>query len=347
MNKKVVTFGEILLRWSKPRRLRLAQGSDFQGNYGGSEANVATSLAVLGDDVEYVTRVPAGLVGDACLQSLRRYGIGLGHVLRGGDRLGTYYFEDSAGIRRSQVVYDRTDSSFFSMRPGMIDWDDVFSDAAVFHCSGITCAVSQSAADATFEAVEKAREAGLTVTCDINYRKNLWRYGARAHDVLHDLMQYSDFIFGDQDEWEVASGMAHIPFKVRDAYGHIHREAYRGYFDGLHRQFPRCRRMLMALRNQMTSTHHTFTGVLWDEGRLVFTRIYDVEPIIDPMGVGDAFVAAFIHASLQRPDDAQWCLDYALAASTLKNTIPGDANLVSEDEILALMQGDASGRISR
>ncbi len=346
MEKKIVTFGEVLLRLSKPSCLRLSQSARFLGNYGGSEANAAVSLATFGNNVEYVTRIPDNALGRACCMRLREYGLHLDHLCYGGDRLGTYYFEEAAAMRSSNVVYDRQNSSFYSMAPGMIDWHDVFRDTRLFHCSGITCAISQSAADATMEAVRVADELGLRISCDINYRKNLWRYGADAHDTLHALMQYSDFVFGDQNEWEVVSGKSHIPFEAINSHYELDLNAYYAYFEELHRQFPRCKEMLMGLRNQITTNHHTLSGVLWEalpqpvngwSGRIYTTRIYDIYPVVDPMGVGDAFVAGFLHARGKWGDNLQRCLDFSLAASQLKNSVPGDFNLVTEEEVILQM----------
>lgn len=343
MEKKIVTFGEVLLRFSKNDHLRLSQGSRMMGNYGGSEANAAVSLAMFGNRVEYVTRVPDNTLGRAALMRLREYGLNVDHVCMGGNRLGTYYFEEAAAVRNSKVVYDRKDSSFYSMQPGMIPWREVFADAHLFHCSGITCAVSQSAQDTTFEAVRTADEMGLTIACDINYRKNLWNYGAKASEVLHRLMQYSDFVFGDQNEWEVVSGLPHIPFEALDADYELNLAAYEEYFAQLHKQFPRCGQMLMGLRNQITTSHHTLSGILWSaegggKGKLYTTRIYNIDPVIDPMGVGDAFVAGFLHARGRWGGDLQRCLDFSLAASQLKNSVTGDFNLVTEDEVLEQME---------
>lgn len=347
MNKKIVTFGEILLRLSKSGYQRLGQGHVMDANYGGSEANVAVSLACLGDNVEYVTRVPNNAMGNAALMHLKQFGLNTNHIVRGGDRLGAYYFESAAAMRNSLVVYDRNDSSFCTLKRNDIDWTAVFKDASIFHCSGITCAMSQDALDTTLDAVQLADSMGVEITCDINYRKNLWKYdGADAPSTLRKLVEYSGFVFGDQNEWEVASGLKHIPFKALDTNYEIDKAAYEAYFKQLQQQFPRCRRMLMALRNQITSAHHTLTGVLYAEGKLYTTRIYDIQPIIDPMGVGDAFVAAFIHARQKWADDDQRCLDFALSASAIKNTVPGDQNLVTEDEIITNM-GNANGRIER
>lgn len=348
MNTRIVTFGEIMLRLSKPGFRRLQQGRAFEGNFGGSEANVAVSLSCLGEDVEYVSRVPYSVMGDAALMHLREYGVDVSHVVRGGERLGTYYFESAAAMRDSLVVYDRKDSSFYSLKQGMIDWGKALTGARLFHCSGITCAISRDAMLTTMDAVKEAKERGLTISCDINYRKNLWGYGLEARDVLFQLVRYSDIVFGDQNEWEVASGIRHIPFLAEDARYEIDAEAYEAYFEKARQLFPRCRKMVMAVRNQLASSHHVLSGLLYDteERRLYTARVYDIAPIIDPMGVGDAFVAAYIHANGKWADDNQRCLDFALSASAIKNTIPGDHNLVNEEEIIANMTL-SGGRIQR
>ena len=334
--EKIVTFGEILQRWSPPGAWRIGQRNMWEGQFGGSEANVAVSLAILGNEVGYVSRIPKNAVGDACLRRLRYFGIDVSDVVRGGDRLGTYYFEKAADIRRSLVVYDRNGSSFWSTAPGMFPWKDIFSRSAHFHCSGITCAVSQSAADATFEAVRAAQEAGLRITCDINYRRNLWKYeGADAHKTLNALMQYSDYIFGDQDEWEVATGVPKISEEKMMSDTVLDMEAYGRYFDEMHRQFPHCGGMMLGLRNQLTTSHHTLSALLWYKGKIYQTRIFDIDDIVDSVGVGDAFVSAYIHASRKWPGNPQRCLDFSTAAAMMKNSVVGDFNLVTEDEILA------------
>lgn len=344
---KIVTFGEIMLRLSKHGAMRLTQGNSFDANYGGSEANVAVSLAMLGDDVEYVTRVPDNAIGEAALMHLREYGVDVHHSVKGGKRLDTYYFEPSAAMRSSRVVYDRDDSAFNTLSFGDIDWAPILKEVGLFHCSGITCATSQAALDTTMDAVRRAFESGVELTCDINYRANLWKYpGANARKALDELMQYSSFIFGDQNEWYVASGLDPIPFTALDESYQFDLDAYRRYFDRLHKMFPRAERMLMAHRNQLSFQHHVNAGVLWANGEIYTSRIYDIRPIVDQMGVGDAWVAAFIHARHQWPDDDRHCLEFSTAAASLKNTVSGDQNLVSEQEILAAMQG-GNGRIDR
>lgn len=344
---KIVTFGEILLRLSKHGSQRLFQGDGFDGAYGGSEANVAVSLAQLGDHVEYVTRVPDNPIGDAALMHLRQLGLDVSHVVRGGKRMGSYYFEPSAAFRSSRVVYDRDDSAFNTLAYGDIDWDPIFKDAGLFHCSGITCATSRAALDTTMDAVAMADERGIELTCDINYRGTLWKYpGANARQSLAELMRYSSFVFGDQNEWYMASGLEPIPFTATDDTYRFDLEAYARYFDKLHKMFPRCKRMLIGHRNQLSFQHHVNAAVLWAEGKIYTSRFYDIEPIVDQMGVGDAWVAAFIHARMRWPDNDRLCLDFSVSASALKNTIPGDQNLVTEAEIMANLNG-SGGRIDR
>ncbi len=348
MKTGIVTFGEIMLRLSKTGFRRLTQGKMFEGNFGGSEANVAVSLACMGDDVEFVTRVPYSVMGDAALMHLQEFGVDVRYVVRGGERLGTYYFESAAAMRNSAVVYDRKDSSFYSLKRGMIGWSKVLANAKLFHCSGITCAISRDAMETTMDAVRLAKEKGLTISCDINYRKNLWGYGLEAHDVLFQLVRYSDIVFGDQNEWEVVTGVKHVPFEALDADYEIDHAAYEAYFKKASELFPHCKKMVMAVRNQIASSHHTLTGVLYDtqERKLYTSKIYDIEPIIDPMGVGDAFIAAYIHANEKWSANNQHCLDFSLSASAIKNTVPGDHNLMSEEEIVANMTA-VGGRIQR
>ncbi len=344
---KVVTFGEILLRLSKNDSQRLFQVGGFDANYGGSEANVAVSLAQLGDRVEYVTSVPDNNLGEAALMHLRQLGLDVSHVARRGKRLGTYYFEPSAAFRGTQVVYDRDGSSFNTMEYGDINWEPVLADATLFHCSGITCATSKAALDTTMDAVEMAHERGIELSCDINYRSSLWKYpGADARTATQELMKYSAFVFGDQNEWYVATGLEPIPFTALDKSYQFDLDAYRLYFDKVHRMFPNCRRMLMAHRNQLSFQHHINAGVLWVDGEIRTSRIWDINPIVDQMGVGDAWVAAFIHAMHRWPGDDRQCLEFSVSASALKNTISGDQNLVTEDEIIANMTAKG-GRIDR
>ena len=254
---------------------------------------MAVSLAQLGDRVEYVTSVPDNNLGEAALMHLRQFGLDVSHVACRGKRLGAYYLEPSAAFRGARVVYDRDGSSFNTMEYGDINWAPALADATLFHCSGITCATSKAALDTTMDAVETCHERGIELSCDINYRSALWKYpGADARMATQELMKYSAFVFGDQNEWYVATGLEPIPFNALDKSYRFDLDAYRRYFDKAHRMFPNCRRMLMAHRNQLSFQHHINAGVLWVDGDIQVSRVWDINPIVDQMGVGDAWVAA-------------------------------------------------------
>ncbi len=341
MGNKIVTFGELMLRFSKEDKKRLSQGRMFCGNYGGSEANVAVSLAMQGEEVEYVTRLPASQMGRAGAMKLRELGVGTDYIIYGGDRIGVYYFEEAASIRNASVGYDRANSAYYYLQPGMIDWHKALKDASVLHVSGITAAITQPAADATFEAIDVAEEMGLTISIDLNYRKNLWRYeGAQPRETLNRMAEHADVMFGDVIEYEFITQHPKIPFLPKDSDYDMNLDAYREWYEDLHRRFPRCHKMMIGMRNEVSSSHHFLTALLWTEGRMLNAKIVDIPQVVDPMGVGDAFSAGFLHALRLFPDDDQRVLDYSLAAASLKNTIAGDFNLSTEDEIMEVMNDD-------
>ena len=319
---KIVTFGELMLRFSKQNKQRLSQGKMFCGNYGGSEANVAVSLAMQGEQVEYVTRLPDTQTGRAGAMKLRELGVGTDYILYGGDRIGVYYFEEAA-----------------SLKPGMIDWKHALEGAAVLQVSGITAAISQDAADATFEALDTAKEMGITISVDLNYRKNLWRYeGAQPRETLLRMMQYAEVMFGDVIEYDFVSQHERIPFKPLTPDYDMNLDAYRRWYEELQQLAPRCRKMMIGMRNEISSSHHMLTALLWADGRMYNAAIVDIPNVVDPMGVGDAFDGGFLHAlRLFDDSDNQRILDYSLAAASLKNTISGDFNLSTEEEIMEVM----------
>ena len=341
-NTRIVTFGELLLRFSKPERLRLTQGDIFTSKYGGSEANVAVSLATLGNCVDYVTRLPETPVGLAGIQSLQSLGVSCRHVLRGGRRIGTYYMEPPAGMRPPKVIYDRDGSAYSELKPGMIPWREILQGASVLHVSGITAAISQQAADATFEALDVADEMGVKISFDINYRKNLWKYGADPRETISRMLARCDMMFGDAIEFEWLFQRQQPPFTATDSNFEMQMDEYGEWFADIHRQFPRCRDWLMGMRNMVASNHHTLTALLYsgkgDEGKeewnLLQAPIFDIPDVVDPVGVGDAFMAGLLHASRLFPYDKQMQLNYSLAASALKNTVPGDFNLSTHEEIM-------------
>ena len=336
--QKIVTFGELLLRFSKPGQLRLTQGDMFTSKYGGSEANVAVSLAVQGEDVTYVTRLPDTPVGHAGAQCMAQMGVDISRIVYGGQRIGTYYFEPAAGMRAAKVVYDRDHSAYYDLAPGMIDWRTILKDADIFQVSGITAAISQQAADATFEALDIAEEMGITISFDINYRKNLWKYGADPRKTLQKMLSRCDMMFGDAIEFEWISQHPQPPFTATDSNFKMQIPEYREWFDELHVQYPRCRQWLMGMRNIVDSNHHTLTALLFTDGQLLEAPIIDIPDVVDPVGVGDAFMGGFLHAINIFPGDREKQLNYSLAAASLKNTIPGDFNLSTEEEILATME---------
>jgi len=342
MKPKIVTFGELLLRFSKNEHLRLAQGDYFTTKFGGSEANVAVSLATLGDAVEYITRLPDNEVGHAGAQALMQLGVDCRRIHYGGNRIGTYYLEPASGMRASKVIYDRAGSAYSELKAGNIPWREVLKDADVLHVSGITAAISQDAADATFEALDIADELGVKVSFDINYRKNLWRYGADPRETLKRMLGRCDMMFGDAIEFEWICERKQPPFTATDSNFEMQMEEYDAWFRDLHDEFPRCQRWLMGMRNMVASNHHTLTALLYTQypgpaHRLLKAPIMNIPDVIDPVGVGDAFMAGLLHAIFEWPGNEQQALNYALAAATVKNTIPGDFNLSTDEEITALL----------
>ena len=327
-----------MLRFSKPGQLRLTQGDMFTSKYGGSEANVAVSLATQGEDVTYITRLPNTPVGHAGAQCMAQMGVDISRIVYGGQRIGTYYFEPAAGMRAAKVVYDRDHSAYYDLAPGMIDWRTILKDADIFQVSGITAAISQQAADATFEALDIAEEMGITISFDINYRKNLWKYGADPRKTLQRMLSRCDMMFGDAIEFEWISQHPQPPFTATDSNFKMQIPEYREWFDELHAQYPRCQQWLMGMRNIVDSNHHTLTALLFTDGQLLEAPIIDIPDVVDPVGVGDAFMGGFLHAINIFPGDREKQLNYSLAAASLKNTIPGDFNLSTEEEILATME---------
>lgn len=345
--KRIVTFGEIMLRLTPPDNLRFNQTKLFRASYGGSEANVAVSLANYGLQSEFVTCVPDNRIAEACLDDLRSYGVLTRHVLRQGDRLGLYYMEEAAAMRSSQVVYDRAGSSFDTLQPGMIDWAELFHDAAWFHWSGISAAVSASTAAVCAEAIAAARKAGLTVSCDINYRKNLWKYGKTPQEVLPPLMEQCDFFFGTDDEYEKILGIGLPRFEARDAAYRPDAAGYKEASQRIAERFPQCRGIVIGLRSVLSANHHLISGTLYTGEQLYTSRVYDIDCVVDCVGVGDAFVGGLIYGLAVHGADMQFALDFGTAACAIKNTVPGDYSQFTAEETAQLALGPVNGRIAR
>ena len=345
MSKKVVTFGEIMMRLSPPGFLRFGQARSFDVIYGGGEANVAVSLANFGVPVDYVTRLPDNDLGDACVQFLRQYGVGVEKIVRGGDRLGIYFLEIGAVQRGSKVIYDRAHSAIATIERGMIDWQAVFADADWFHWTGITPAISESLAAVCLEGVQTAKEMGLTVSCDLNYRSKLWKWGKTASEVMPGLVKYADVAVGNEEDADKALGIKAPETDVTS--GVVEAEKYRFVCEELAKRFPDLKTAAITLRGSLSASHNTWSGVLWGENKFYVAPVYDITHIVDRVGGGDSFVAGLIYGLRTFGEQKQTALNFAVAASCLKHCVFGDFNMVTVQEVEKLMGGDVSGRVSR
>jgi 2-dehydro-3-deoxygluconokinase len=345
MTKKVVTFGEIMMRLSPPGFLRFGQARSFDVIYGGGEANVAVSLANYGVPVDYVTRLPNNDLGDACIQFLRQYDVGVDKIVRGGDRLGIYFLEMGAVQRGSKVIYDRANSAIATIERGMIDWKHVFADADWFHWTGITPAISAGTAGVCLEAVQVAKEMGLTVSCDLNYRKNLWKWGKAPGEVMPELVSYCDVAIGNEEDADKVFGIRAPEVDV--VAGKVEADKYRYVCEELAKRFPNLKTIAITLRGSISASHNTWSGVLWQQGEFYVAPIYDITHIVDRVGGGDSFMGGLIYGLRTYGKDRQKALGFAVAASCLKHSIFGDFNMVTVAEVEKLMAGEVSGRVSR
>ena len=343
---KIVTFGEIMLRLTPPDHLRFSQARTYEAVYGGTEANVAISLAHFGEEVHYATRLPENALGDCAEMYLRQYGVRTDHIVRGGERLGIYFLEMGAVQRPSIVVYDRVDSSMATVEPGMIDWNAVLEGADWFHWSGITAAISQSAADTCGAAIRAANRLGITVSVDLNNRESLWQYGKEANEIMPPLVEGCDIIMGNEDEATAYFGID-MPEVQLEPGEELEGSKYEPILKKLYDHFPRCRITVASLRAAVSADHNSWSGVLYNGDRLYTAETYQITDIVDRVGGGDSFMAGLSYGLTHYPDDDQRALDFAVAASCLKHTIYGDANLVSVQEVKNLMDGDGSGRVKR
>ena len=335
-----------MLRLSTPGYLRFGQAKQFEATFGGGEANVAVSLANYGIDTEFVTRVPDNDIAKACLKDLRSYGVGTRHCLTGGERLGIYFLETGAVARPSKVIYDRAHSSISTIQPGMVDWHEVFKGADWFHWTGITPAISESAALVCLEAIKAANEMGVFVSCDLNFRKNLWKWGKTAAEVMPELVEGCDLILGNEEDAEKEFGIKPEGFDAEHSDGSIDQTRFESVCRQLMKRFPRCRKVAITLRGSINANHNTWGGVIFDGEKLMESRRYDITHIVDRVGGGDSFMGGLIYGLLTWKDD-QKAIDFAAAASCLKHTISGDYNQVTVKEVESLMSGNASGRVAR
>jgi 2-dehydro-3-deoxygluconokinase len=343
--KKVVTFGEIMLRLASPGYLRFSQSTQLEATFGGGEANVAVSLANYGIPASFVSRLPKNDIGDWAIQNLRKYNVQTQDILRGGERVGIYFLETGAVARASKVVYDRAGSAIADIQPGMLDWEAIFKDANWFHWTGITPALSEGAAATCLEGIKMANKLGITVSTDLNFRKNLWKYGKTADEVMPELVAGCDVILGNEED---AEKVFHIqPEGVDVTAGHVEAAAYESVCRQLVKKFPRAKKVIITLRGSINANHNTWAGTLFNGEKIFFSPQYDITHIVDRVGGGDSFMGGLICGLLTYSDDDQQALNFAVAASCLKHTIYGDFNLVTVDEVKNLMKGDGSGRVSR
>lgn len=336
-----------MLRLAPPGFLRFSQANSFDVVYGGGESNVAVSLANYGIPVEFVTRLPKNDIGSCALMEMRKRGVGTKHIAFGGDRLGIYFLETGAVSRGSKVVYDRAHSAMAEIQTGMIKWEEVFQGAQWFHWTGITPAISQSAADVCLEAVKAASAMGITISTDLNYRAKLWKYKGDREQIMTELTSYCDIVLGNEEDAEKHFGIKPEGLDITTQGAHVKAAAFKSVCEQMQAKFPRAKKIITTLRGSISASHNTWAGVLYDGKTLYSSATYQITDIVDRVGGGDSFMGALIYGLIHYPEDDQKALDYAVAASCLKHTIKGDANLVTIEEVEKLMGGDASGRVAR
>jgi 2-dehydro-3-deoxygluconokinase len=344
MPKPTVTFGEIMLRLAPPGMERFLQSPQFVATFGGGEANVAVALASFGWPARYTTVVPSGNpIAEACVGELRRFGVDTSRIVRGKGRLGIYFLEAGANQRPSKVVYDRAQSAISLAKPGDIDWNAALDGAAWLHITGITPAISASAADLAIESVCRARDKGLTVSCDLNYRKNLWKWGKAAVEVMPELVKYTDIAIANEEDFQMALG---IQADVDVHSGKLEREQYQKLSEKALSQFPNLKAVAISLRESHSASHNGWSACLHDRNQFMVSRHYEITHIVDRVGGGDSFAAGLIFG-WQALGSHQDALEFAVAASCLKHSIPGDFSRSTREEVEALLKGGGSGRVQR
>ena len=339
----ILTFGEIMLRLKAPGHERFFQSPMLEATFGGGEANVAVSLANFGMDAEFLTVLPQNEIADACIRELRYFGVGTKKIVRGDGRVGIYYLEAGANQLPSKVVYDRAYSSIALAKPGDIDWDNAFAGVSWFHITGITPAISESAMALSLESVKEAKKRSITVSCDLNYRKNLWKYGKTASEVMRELTRYVDVAIANEEDVQKSLG---ITVDVSVESGELDREKYRALGDRVLKTYPDLRCIAITLRESRSADWNGWAACLNDGRDFYVSRKYEIRDIIDRVGGGDSFAGGLIYG-LNRYDDKQQALEFAAAASCLKHSIPGDFNRVGVPDVEKLLSGDGSGRVQR
>jgi 2-dehydro-3-deoxygluconokinase len=338
-----VTFGEIMLRLKSPGSERLFQSPSLEATFGGGEANVAVSLAGFGFPVEFVSALPPNAIGHSCAAELRRFNVGTRFLKWGGERMGVYYLEAGANQRPSTVIYDRAGSAIMQSRTGDFDWGKIFEGASWFHVTGITPALSAQAADLCLEAMKVAREKKVPISCDLNYRAKLWKYGKNAPEVMRELVQLTEVVVANEEDCQQSLGIS-VDIDVHS--GKLETDSYRALTAKVLEEFPNLRAIAITLRESKGANSNGWSACLYNRKEFLQSRRYDINDIVDRVGSGDAFAAGLIYGIMKFQDDRH-ALEFAAAASCLKHSIPGDFNRVTEQEVTNLMKGQASGRVQR
>jgi len=341
--KKYITFGEIMLRLKPPNWERFFQSPLLEATFGGGEANVAVGLARFGLNAAYVSVIPDNTIGDACIRELRRQNIDTSLIVRKGNRLGIYFLEAGANQRPSVVIYDRSHSAIAEASPGDINWDKVFDEASWFHISGITPAISLSASELSLEAVKKAREKGITVSCDLNFRKNLWKYGKSASEVMGELIKYVDIALGNEEDCQKSLG---VKVNIDVESDELQIQQYQELTDKVLSLYPHLQKIAITLRESHSADYNGWSAVINNRKEFLVSKKYEIHDIVDRVGGGDTFAAGLIYGVTNLPSDKE-ALEFAVAASCLKHSIPGDLPLISVEEVKSLAGGAVSGRVQR
>ncbi|MCA9971381.1 MAG: sugar kinase [Anaerolineales bacterium] len=348
MSTKVMTLGEIMLRLKSPGFERFFQSPALEATFGGGEGNVALSLANFGLDAALVTALPSNPLADACIRFLRGYGVDTSFIARQGERIGVYFLEAGANQRASNVVYDRAHSAISTARVSDFDWDAIFEGAGWFHITGITPAISQTAADLALHAVQVAQKRGVTVSCDYNYRKKLWKYGKTAPEVMGEIVKYVDVGIANEEDCQKSLGVRLEDGDVDHAVtsGSLDTARYEALAHKMFAVFPNLKYQAITLRESISASHNRWSACLYNGRTFFLSRRYDITAMVDRVGGGDAFAAGLIYGlhTNMADDDA---LNFAVAASCLKHSILGDMNLATVSEVMRLAGGDASGRVQR
>lgn len=340
---KIITFGEIMLRLKSPGNERFFQSPMLEATFGGGEANVAVGLARYGLDASFVSLIPKNQIGDACIEELRKHGVDTAKIARKGTRLGIYFLEAGANQRPSRVIYDRANSAITEAKPGDINWNENFKTATWFHITGITPAISASAAEVSLESVKIANNMGLTVSCDLNFRNKLWKYGKEAPEVMCELVKYVDVVIGNEEDCQKSLG---ISLKVDIEGGRLDSEKYKALTNRVMETYPNIKKMAITMRESHSANNNGWSAVLNNGKDFIVSKKYEIKNIIDRVGGGDSFASGLIYGLNSYDNDAE-ALDFAVAASCLKHSILGDLPLLTVDEVLSLSGGDSSGRVQR